>query len=268
MFSKLHNRLGTAGLVVAIVALVVALAGTAFAAAGLNSKQKKEVKSIAKSFQGTGPQGSVGPAGAPGAKGDVGGPGAPGTPGTNGKSVVITNTAPSCTEGGKSIEVQGEPTTKQPICNGEEGTPGTNGQPWTPDNILPEGATETGAWGTGFREAPYPAFTVPLSFPIPLGTSLGGSKVHYINPAGNELPGGTPSASCQGSAAAPSAAAGNLCVYAAKEAEIGVRQIFTPVPAGVGLEDGAAAAGALLQLGIEEEGIAYGTWAVTAPTIP
>ena len=44
MFSKLHERLGTAGFVVAIVALVAALAGTAFAAAGLNGKQKKEVK--------------------------------------------------------------------------------------------------------------------------------------------------------------------------------------------------------------------------------
>ena len=43
MFAKLHNRFGTAGLVVAVVALIAALAGTAIAAGGLNAKQKKEL---------------------------------------------------------------------------------------------------------------------------------------------------------------------------------------------------------------------------------
>jgi hypothetical protein len=52
MISRIHSKLGTAGLVVALVALVVALTGVAFAASGLNSKQKKEVKKIAKQFAG------------------------------------------------------------------------------------------------------------------------------------------------------------------------------------------------------------------------
>jgi hypothetical protein len=74
MFSRLHNRLGTAGFVLAIVALVAAVAGTAFAAQGLNSKQKKEVKKIARSVANPGPAGAAGAAGANGAAGPEGAP--------------------------------------------------------------------------------------------------------------------------------------------------------------------------------------------------
>lgn len=96
MISKLHDRLGTAGLVVAIVALVVALTGTAFAALpGLNSKQKKEVKNIAKQFPGApGAPGAPGPAGPTGPQGAQG-PAGNGTPGENGKTVLNGSTVPA-----------------------------------------------------------------------------------------------------------------------------------------------------------------------------
>lgn len=81
MFSRLHNRLGTAGFVIAIVALVAAVAGTAFAATGLNSKQKKEVRKIARSEANPGP---MGPAGAAGLNGAPGAPGPEGSPWTAG----------------------------------------------------------------------------------------------------------------------------------------------------------------------------------------
>jgi Collagen triple helix repeat (20 copies) len=86
---KVHDRLGSAGLIVAVVALVAALGGSAFAALpGLNSKQKKQVKSIAQSeakkFAGAGPAGPQGAAGAPGAKGDAGAKGDPGAKGATG----------------------------------------------------------------------------------------------------------------------------------------------------------------------------------------
>jgi hypothetical protein len=85
MLSRVHNKLGTAGLIVAIVALVAALAGTAFAAVDrLSGQEKKEVKKIAKKLvpKGpTGPAGPAGPAGAPGAKGDTGATGPAGPPG-------------------------------------------------------------------------------------------------------------------------------------------------------------------------------------------
>lgn len=86
MFSKLHERLGTAGLIVAVVALVVALSGTAIAAKKFITKP--EAIKIAKKYAGKngkdgapGAPGAVGPVGPQGAKGD---PGAPGTPGPKG----------------------------------------------------------------------------------------------------------------------------------------------------------------------------------------
>lgn len=109
MFSRIHRKLGTAGLVVAIVALVVALAGTAFAMSGLNSKQKKEVKKIAKQFAGKrGPTGPQGPVGASGAAGATGPRGLQGEPGKNGEAGACSKANPEC--------------------------------------LLPTGATETGDW--------------------------------------------------------------------------------------------------------------------------
>ena len=73
MFSRMHDKLGTAGLVVAIVALVFAMVGGAYAAGGLTKQQEKQVTKIAKKYAGKpgaqGPQGPQGPAGLVGAKG-------------------------------------------------------------------------------------------------------------------------------------------------------------------------------------------------------
>lgn len=92
LISRIHSKLGTAGLIVAIVALVAALSGAAIAAnGGLTGKQKKEVKKIAKKYAGQdgapgaqGPPGAPGPAGPKGDKGDQGIQGNPGSNGTNG----------------------------------------------------------------------------------------------------------------------------------------------------------------------------------------
>jgi hypothetical protein len=88
MLKRLHNRLGSAGLVVAVVAVVVAVAGTAFAAGGLTKKQEKQVVKIAKKYAGKngkdGATGATGPAGAPGPKGDQGAKGDTGSQGPQG----------------------------------------------------------------------------------------------------------------------------------------------------------------------------------------
>ncbi len=79
MFSRIHQRLGSAGFAIAIVALILALGGAAYAALpGLNSKQKKEVKKIAKGLVKAGPEGPAG------AKGDAGAAGATGASGPTG----------------------------------------------------------------------------------------------------------------------------------------------------------------------------------------
>src|SRR4051812_41114036 len=166
MISKLHERLGTAGLVVAVVALVAALAGTAFAAAGLSGKQKKEVKKIAKQFAGkngatglAGPAGPQGPAGAKGDKGDKGDNGAAGQAGAAGP---VGSAGPTGAAG---------PT----------GPAGPTGSPWTAGGTLPNGSTETGAWsGVAPKEE---AELISISFPIPLANTVSFANVKII-PAG------------------------------------------------------------------------------------
>src|SRR5215203_694000 len=103
MFKRIHDKLGTAGLVIAIVALIAALGGTAFAALpGLNSKQKKEVKKIAKNVAKAGPAGPAGlagaqgPAGAKGNTGPAGNPGEAGDDGADGEDGVCSVGNPSC----------------------------------------------------------------------------------------------------------------------------------------------------------------------------
>jgi Collagen triple helix repeat (20 copies) len=230
MLSRVHDRLGTAGFVISIVALVVALGGTAFAAAKLSGGEKKEVEKIAKKF--AGPKGATGPAGTNGAQGPVGaqGPagskgadgtaGAGGAAGAAGKSVVIGATAPNCTGGGKTVEVEGSGK-KSEICDGEEGPPGS---PWTAGGTLPPEATETGTWAVGRFGAPAAASSiayVPISFSIPLAAPIAGGHMHYINAVGKEVklnsttfePEELTSTACKGSAANPTAEPGDFCLY-------------------------------------------------------
>jgi len=106
MLSRVHNKLGTAGLIVAVVALVVALGGAAFAASGkLTSTEKKEVKKIAKKVSKPGPPGPAGPAGSAGAQGPKGDTGAKGdkgdtgAKGDTGEAGMCSVAKPDCTLG-------------------------------------------------------------------------------------------------------------------------------------------------------------------------
>jgi hypothetical protein len=122
MYRRLHSKLGTAGLVVAVIALIAAVAGTAFAAGGLTKKQEKQVIKIAKKY-----------AGKPGAKGDPGSPGAQGPKGDPG---------PKGEQGPKGDE-------------GKQGPEGEQGIPGPTETTLPPGKTETGVWslhGEGEQE--------------------------------------------------------------------------------------------------------------------
>jgi Collagen triple helix repeat (20 copies) len=175
MISKLHERLGTAGLVVAVVALVVALAGTAFAAAGLSGKQKKEVKKIAKQFAGktgaTGPVGPAGPQGSAGAKGDKGDKGENGAAGQAGAVGPVGPAGPTGAAGPAGATGPA----------GAAGPAGPTGSPWTAGGTLPTGSTETGAWsGVAPKEE---AELISISFPIPLANTVSLANVKII-PAG------------------------------------------------------------------------------------
>jgi hypothetical protein len=277
----IREPFGTAGLIVAMIALVAALGGTALAAAKLNSTQKKEVEKIAKKFAGkagaNGANGTNGSAGAKGDKGDPGSPGSPGSPGAPGTSVVM-KTLPkgnaTCKEGGAEFEAGA---TKSHACNGS---------PWTAGGTLPVGSTETGAWafgpvpeGSGNILAPVASFTIPLAAPLGgsgcfIATTGGGAvgpcNVHFISSAGKEVLFNlevehneeVTSAACPGTAAAPAAESGNLCVYDFSISHAESSSIAILKPGGGG--EGAGTTGAI-ETFIAGAGFAegHGTWAVT-----
>jgi collagen triple helix repeat protein len=229
MISRIHSKLGTAGLVVAIVALVVALTGVAVAASGLNGKQKKEVKSIAKKFAGKpGAPGATGPTGPTGAKGDKGDTGAEGKQGT-------------------------------PGAPGEDGKDGEDGacSVANPECILPSGATETGAWAMG------PSGSSIVAMPFNLQLEEAPTVVNYVNAAGQEVVNRIPleygpPVNCLGSVDTPTAPAGEVCVYASYENEV--------VPALNAFFNKRFKSGVLVFFtASSSEGIGAGTYAVTAP---
>jgi hypothetical protein len=265
MFSRIHSRLGTAGLIVAIVALVAALAGGAYAASGLNKQQKKQVRSIAKSeskkwskkfsqqFAQPGPAGATGATGPAGPVGPAGAKGDNGNDGAAGKSVEVSGTASGCAEGGATVQVEGEEGTAQEICNGAEGAAGN---PWAPESQLPTGATETGTWAMAFNEEG----ATPISFAVPLAAPLDSSHALIVG-EGEAAP-----AECDdgegeaASAANPEADSGYLCVFVVTfEGGGAIGAVADPTT----FASGAAKSGAILLLGSGGADFAVGTFAVT-----
>ncbi|MGN6202677.1 MAG: hypothetical protein ACTHNY_09760 [Solirubrobacterales bacterium] len=149
MLKRIHNKLGTAGLLVAVVALIAAVAGTAFAAGGLTKKQEKQVIKIAKKYAGKpgaqGPKGDTGPAGAQGPKGDVG---------PNGDK-------------------------------GDTGSQGPEGPPGPTETELPVGKTMRGVWS--FLGKGQPEYWVNISFPLrlPAGVVKGDGPTQCPGSASN-----------------------------------------------------------------------------------
>jgi Collagen triple helix repeat (20 copies) len=177
MLKRIHEKLGTAGLAVAVVALIAALGGVAIAAGPkLSSTQKKEVKKIAKGLVPAGPTGPQGPAGAPGAKGDPGAPGAAGAPGPPGK-------------------------------NGLTGPEGPPGPPGPTETRLPFEETLTGVWafsGSKTGTVEYESITFPLRM-IPAPAEYDESQ--------NLVEEDKSTTQCPGTLADPEAAPGEFCVY-------------------------------------------------------
>lgn len=274
----MHERLGTAGFVLAIIALICALTGGAYAASGgLNAKQKKEVTKIAKKYAGkpgaagavgpAGPQGNPGAAGQAGPKGDTGaqGPQGPiGPAGAAGKSVTVadepTGTANCEERGGVKVQVEGSaPGTAKYVCNGAGGA---------------GGGTLTGIYGPPDDFNPAPGFTNPvlmgeenyqlaISFTNPLS-----SAPDFVAVPGADSNFGT-AAGCPGvTNGVPTADPGKFCVYlrpggfgpaAPSVTSYNVGDPLTPETAGK-----AGTAGALLDVSCASPLChAIGVWAVT-----
>jgi hypothetical protein len=238
MFSKLHDRLGTAGLAVAIVALIVALTGTALAAGGLTGQQENQVKKIAKKFAGKrGPAGAAGPAGSTGPTGPSGPAGAKGDTGAQGGVGVAGPIGPA----------------------GQAGPAGPAGPACPEGNCyLPSKATETGTWATAFETEGLTS----ISFALPLKAAVEASHVKRV------AEGATAPAECDnGSGEAPSAGnpeadPGYLCVFTALFESAGELQLVANPATFL---EGAAKTGAILVVGSAAADKGIGTFAVTAP---
>jgi hypothetical protein len=228
MISRIHSKLGTAGLVVAIVALVVALTGVAVAATGLNGKQKKEVKKIAKQFAGqNGAPGAIGPQGP---KGDPGQKGDTGPEGKEGKE-------------------------------GKQGLKGDPGDPWTAGGVLPSEETETGAFAIGNTagasvEMAAVSFNIPLEEAPEIHVIKSNGEEKYFDEAAGEFK-EREQPLCPGTADEPAAEPGVLCLYT--KSEFGI--LFAGYPPNTF----SYATGAVIGFLPEATGSnSQGTWAVTA----
>jgi hypothetical protein len=200
------------------LALVFAMSGGAFAAGKFLITSTKQISpKVLKSLRGkAGPAGAQGAAGPAGPAGPAGGQGPAGPAGAKG-------------ENGK--EGPAGPAGKE----GKAGKNGETGQPWTPNNVLPSGATETGAWSFYAIEPEKFIFQEQQVASFPIQLSKPPATVHFINKQGEELhygePATTPVTGCGtpvGTEEEPKADPGNLCVYEGEiPAENGVPDLGT-----------------------------------------
>jgi hypothetical protein len=134
---------------------------------------------------------------------------------------------------------------------GGQGAPGSAGSPGPAGPLLetlPSGKTLTGLWSLG-QSMEEGLQLVTISYQLPLASPLAPTDVVVVA-AGAE----TEEGECPGTAQNPEAEAGKLCVYTQEESKI------SPL-----VRLGDLSRGVALGFHVEEGGVGYGTWAVTAP---
>jgi hypothetical protein len=256
MILLLRNRLGVPG-IISVIALVLSMSGGAFAAkdylgSGATALQKKS----------KGKPGPRGPRGKPGKEGPPGPPGAPGAPGAkgdpgangaNGQSVEAEAAGAECPEGGIKFKIGSE---TDFVCNGEEGPAG----PITGE--LPTGVSLTGIWSTPLVGDGNTFQLAAISFGLSVDPA---PEAHYINEAGKEVVFNGSSyeeldshPDCDGTAAAPTADAGHVCIYTTNGAGT------APFPGGGLLSSTEPKSGVMVGFEVGPFKNAKGTWAVKA----
>jgi hypothetical protein len=141
---------------------------------------------------------------------------------------------------------------------GPQGARGPTGDPGTLAATLPTGQTLRGVYRAAGGQTGTPAGTLAadtVTFAMPLTFS---PAAHLV------LAGAEPPTQCPGSAAAPAAAPGNLCVYEAVDVNATGQALVDP---STNLLGEASRYGATVQAVSSDVGyfVSTGTWAVTAP---
>jgi Collagen triple helix repeat (20 copies) len=199
MFIHRHRRLSYAN-VTATLALAFSLTGGALAASHYVISSTKQISPrVLKQLRGEtgaagalGAQGSAGPAGKDGGEAREGPPSWQGPPGREGQQ-------------GKDGPA------------GREGPPGTAGPI---PSTLPSGKTLKGSFGGAGAAVTETnnAVELTISYPFPLAASPAAEVVQE---------GGPPTENCPGTAAAPSAIAGHLCVYVGSGHQVDTKTVST-----------------------------------------
>jgi hypothetical protein len=142
-----------------------------------------------------------------------------------------------------------------PGLTGPKGGKGDQGVPGPVTGVLPSGVTERGAFvvrdiaGAAFEEK-----DTAISFGLTLSTDV---AAHYVS--------GAPTTACPGSAADPTAAPGNLCLYKTLTSNDNLKEFVDPATTLSTVT--ARPYGVLFRVYAQTIGdfYVYGTWAVTAP---
>lgn len=244
MFSMTRQRFSVAGLI-ATLALVFAMGGGAWAAKKYLITSTSQIKpSVLKKLKGktgpAGPVGTAGPAGSAGPVGPVGPAGANGKDGVSPTTTAFTGAKGGCTDGGVEVK-SASPTTF--VCNGEEGEPG----PTEFEGPLPKGETLRGTWAVAVTAGGSAA--TGISFPFPLASE---PTFRFVKEGQEGVEHAT---ECPGTAEAPEATEGNLCIYVRiATGNLGTASTLPP------LNNGAA----LFFAGGTADAVGVGSWAVTA----
>jgi hypothetical protein len=230
MISQLRRRFTYAN-VAMTVALVFAMTGGAYAAKKYLITSTKQISpNVLKTLAGKpGPAGAKGEAGAVGPQGPKGDAGAPGAQGPKGDA-----------------GAQGP--------KGDAGSQGSQGPAGPTETTLPSGKTETGTWSTNSINLPkaWANVSYPLRLPF--------HPTRTAEPSTEYIPvGGTATANCPGNAPEPLAVPGEVCFYAANEANVESEPSF------LGVEDDLGAILNFSPVNEAERSFAYGSWATTAP---
>jgi hypothetical protein len=278
----LRSRLSYAN-VIATLALVFAMSGGALAASKFLITSTKQIKpSVLAQLKGRngnngaagaqGPVGPQGPQGAPGANGKDGAPGSAGERGPAGAPGEAGKAGPAGPAGLKGATGPAGPAG----AAGPEGPRGPEGSPWVDKGVLPTGQTETGTWSIDqpHATAEFLISYEPISFPIRLGKAGPVGSAFFIDLKETEAKEGpvVKESGCTGSAAAPTAPEGKLCLYTGAEEE-NEGEAISIAPFGTGPEGQPSEygeAGAYVQYVISASNTSpvkitdRGTWAVTA----